>query len=187
MDTTPARWLRPRFDKRCRRCRMSAAFLPSGRAQMALTSAGVCYPMRHHLCPNLIPDCSETPIVDRTRASSLSKAALFAHTTWVTTVARGLCALVAYVLCWIKSLKITEPTLIRERDEREACAFMMMCGPEKIHLLFGAASFHNPAEIGSITDVDNPEAVDSRPRCLCRSISSPSSLNEEPEIPSLVN
>lgn len=142
-------------------------FLPSCGTRMTLTSMGVRFLMEHH--PNLIPDLSETSITDRTRASSLSKAILLAQITWfctncvarlgqglplslleVTTVAHSMCTLATYALWWSKPLNIAEPTLMRGQEAREACALMLMCSPEEMHLLFGTASFQFPAEMGSI-------------------------------------
>ena len=59
------------------------AFLPQNRTRVTLTSVGVRYLMEH--CPSLIPDISETSIIDRTGTSSLDKALLIAQLAWFCT------------------------------------------------------------------------------------------------------
>lgn len=149
-------------------------FLHQSRTRMTLTSVGVRFLMEHH--PNLLPDLSENSITDRTRASSLSKAILLAQLAWfcmscaarlgqglplslleVTTLAHGLCTLVTYLLWWSKPLNVAEPTLIRGKEAREACALMTMCSPDEKYTIFGTVSIQFPAEMASVTTLPSSD------------------------------
>ncbi|KAF7980339.1 hypothetical protein HWV62_38767 [Athelia sp. TMB] len=172
-------------------------FLPQSRTRMTLTSVGVRFLMDHH--PDLLPDLSETSITDRTRASSLSKAVLLAQITWfcmnciarlgqnlplslleVTTLAHGLCTLVTYALWWSKPLNIAEPTLIRGREAREACALMTMCSPDEKYAILGTVSIQFPAEMASI---QLSQSISGRPPPSPREATAPLRTPESPQNP----
>lgn len=144
------------------------SFLPSGQTRMSISSAGVQFLLRHD--PDLIPDISEGSITDRSKSSGLSKAILVAQLIWfcancisrlaqhlplslleVATVAHGLCGMLTYMFWWHKPLGITDPTPIRGKRAREACALMAMCSMKHQYLLGGIMSIHLPAELDHIT------------------------------------
>ncbi|KLO07654.1 hypothetical protein SCHPADRAFT_945100 [Schizopora paradoxa] len=174
-------------------------FLPPGQTRMCISSSGVQFLLRHD--PDLIPDISESSITDRSRGSSVGKGILIAQLAWfcancisrlaqhlplslleIATVAHGLCGMLTYALWWHKPLGLIDPTLIRGKRAREACALMAICSMKHQFLAGGITSIHLPAEVDFMTTVlSNEDASQTELRKLKPS-SSASPVSDSTEL-----
>ena len=99
------------------------------------------YIMKHF--PHIITDIPEETILDRARYNGLSTTLLIVQVAWfctncasgliqrfplslfeVSTVARGLCTLLAYFVWWSKPLNVAVPTMMRGKEARKVHALL---------------------------------------------------------------
>ncbi|KAI0322799.1 hypothetical protein OF83DRAFT_1091824 [Amylostereum chailletii] len=115
--------------------------------------------------PDLIPDILEDDILDRSKASGLSKAILILQVLWfcvhcisrlydqlplalleISTFAHGLCTLATYVIWWSKPLDVQEPHIIRGVRAQELCALMLMCSRSRLYIVGGVLTLYFDCE-----------------------------------------
>jgi hypothetical protein len=116
-------------------------FLPGHRDRITLSPKGVCFLAEHE--PSLLPDLSESEILDKSKANQLAKGLVCLQALWflaqcITRLAQGLaisllelntfahtiCTLIIYGLWWNKPLDIKQPTLIEDTRMDDICALM---------------------------------------------------------------
>ncbi|KLO11468.1 hypothetical protein SCHPADRAFT_942033 [Schizopora paradoxa] len=154
-------------------------FLPPGQTRMCISASGVQFLLRHD--PDLIPDISEYSITERSKGSSFAKAVLVAQLAWfcancisrlaqhlplslleIATVAHGLCGMITYALWWSKPLNVADPTPIRGKRAREACALMQVCSMKHLYLAGGIMSIHLSAELDYLTTLPPNDEVEDK-------------------------
>ncbi len=120
-------------------------FLPEGRTQLTITSRALQKLATYE--PDLIPDMSVEPIVERNKGDGFTKAIACMQALWfitqsigrliagsaislleLNTMLHAFCCLVAYIAWWNKPLDISTPTLIdiSESSARNFVAWMVL-------------------------------------------------------------
>lgn len=148
---------------------------PSGLSEgeprrIRFTDNGVKFFMKYE--PDLIPDLPLTSITDRSKSSSFGKALLIVQAFWfilnvhsraterlpctlleLSTLVRGLYAMISYMVWWSKPLNIDEPTWISMENERAREAYALLIITRGNSALFNnlrnAIRNHSPPRAGS--------------------------------------
>ncbi|EKM56216.1 uncharacterized protein PHACADRAFT_209692 [Phanerochaete carnosa HHB-10118-sp] len=161
--------------------------LQSGRARYILTARGVYFLMHH--TPELVPDLSESSILNRCRSDALAKALLVAQLLYfciscalrlgqslsvslleVTTFAHAVCAVATYAVWWKKPFSVAEPTVItcETQGAEEIIAYLLMASKWTTARCAGLWQSSSPGELfflmvrpaaGDADSGNNPSAV----------------------------
>ena len=130
----------------------SEPFLPEGKTRAALTTEGLLFVLKHE--PDLLPDVSETQIVDKSKADGLKKLLVCIQAAWFCTscisrlatslpisllelnaMGHAACALLIYAMWWEKPLDVSEPTLIKCHIVQPLLAYMWMSSSVSVEKL----------------------------------------------------
>ena len=129
-------------------------FLPLGKTQISLTPKALLFLAQN--APTLLPDLPKAAILDKSKASGLTKALVCFQAAWfitqciarlaeglpitlleLNTLAHTVCALLVYTMWWNKPLDVEQPTAIKGPAMYAVCAYLCLhsqCDPVRKYI-----------------------------------------------------